>query len=80
MQVSQEYRVRVQLLASRLIMFSDELPNDVLLDVQRILTTEAHESAAGPWDDLSSNFNPAKVLNDFFPDGAFYFSLTFSHK
>ena len=60
-------------------MFSDELPNDVLLDVQRILETEAHGSA-GPWDDLSSNFNPVNVLNDFFPDGAFYFSLTFSHK
>ena len=50
-------------------MFSDEL----LLDVRRILETEAHESAS-PLDDLSVNFNPASVLNDFFPDGAFSFS------
>ena len=28
-----------------------ELPNDVLLDVQRILETEAHDSV-GPWDNL----------------------------
>lgn len=54
-------------------MFGDELPNDVVLAVQRILEIEVHEST-DPLDDLSSNFNPAKVLNDLFPDGAFPFS------
>jgi len=55
------------------IMFGDELPNDVVLAVQRILEIEVHGST-DPLDDLSSNFNPAKVLNDLFPDGTFSFS------
>ncbi|KAF8345521.1 Vps53-like protein [Amanita rubescens] len=48
-------------------MFGDELHNDVVLAVQRILEIESHGST-DPLDDLSSNFNPAKVLNDLFPD------------
>ena len=54
-------------------MFGDELPNDIVLALQRILEIEQHEST-DPLDDLSSNFSTAKVLNDFFPDGAFHFS------
>ncbi len=54
-------------------MFGDELPNDVVLAIQRILEIDVHGST-DPLDDLSSNFNPAKVLNDLFPDGVFPFS------
>ncbi|KAK2461334.1 hypothetical protein APHAL10511_006861 [Amanita phalloides] len=50
-------------------MFDDELlPSEVALAVQRILEIKPDE-IIDPFDDLSNNnFNPAKVLNDLFPD------------
>lgn len=49
-----------------------ELPSEVILTIQRILETKQDEDVEiGPFDDLSNNFNPAKVLNEFFPDESF---------
>ena len=49
-------------------MLINELPNEVVLAIQHILDIKQDE-VSDPFDDLSGNFNPVKVLNDFFPDG-----------
>jgi hypothetical protein len=49
-------------------MLINELPNEVVLAIHHILDIKKDE-ISDPFDDLSGNFNPAKVLNDFFPDG-----------
>ena len=51
-------------------MLGDELPNEVVLAIQRILEIKGEENS-DPLDDLSNNFSPSKVLNDLFPDGAY---------
>lgn len=46
----------------------DALPHELILSIQRVL--DLHPSAdADPLDDLSDDFSPIGVLNEFFPDG-----------
>jgi hypothetical protein len=46
----------------------DELPDEVVLAIQRILDLQAGQSS-DPLDTLSNDFNPTRLLNSFFPDG-----------
>ncbi|KAF8625638.1 hypothetical protein AX15_005277 [Amanita polypyramis BW_CC] len=48
-------------------MVGDELPNEVVLAIQRILDVK-HDENSDPLDDISNSFNSSKVLNDLFPD------------
>lgn len=47
----------------------DELPQEVILSIQRILEIQATEEI-DRLDGLSGRFNAVEILNDFFPDGA----------
>ncbi|RDB16847.1 Vacuolar protein sorting-associated protein 53 [Hypsizygus marmoreus] len=50
-------------------MYTDELPHEVILAIQRVLEVKAGEDN-DPLDALSTTFNPVDVLNDLFPDEA----------
>ena len=49
-------------------------PNEVVLAIQHILDIKQDE-VSDPFDELSGNFNPVKVLNDFFPDGEHLYNM-----
>lgn len=52
---------------STLCAMTDELPQEVILSIQRVLDLKAT-----PGDDpldVLDNFNPVDILNNFFPDG-----------
>ncbi|KAF9268827.1 hypothetical protein L218DRAFT_917932 [Marasmius fiardii PR-910] len=43
---------------------NDELPRELVLSIQRVLETQSSD----PFEPFSNEFNPAEVLNNFFPD------------
>ena len=46
----------------------DALPRELIVSIQRIL--DLHPGpGSDPLDDLSDDFSPVNVLNEFFPDG-----------
>ena len=47
---------------------TDELPQDVILSIQRVLDLKATPND-DPLDVLDNDFNPVDILNNFFPDG-----------
>ena len=48
----------------------DELPHEVVLSIQRVLSLESNPQS-DPLDVLSSDFTPVDLLNRFFPDGMY---------
>lgn len=51
------------------VMISDELPQEVVLSIRRVLEIQPTEEA-DRLDGLSEKFDAVEILNDFFPDGA----------
>lgn len=56
---------------------NDDLPHEVILSIQRVLELEPSEEV-DRLDGLSEKFNTVEILNEFFPDGSFLFSLIYS--
>ena len=52
-------------------METGELPQEVILSIQRILEIQA-TGEIDRLDGLSGKFNAVEILNDFFPDGTFH--------
>jgi vacuolar protein sorting-associated protein 53 len=50
-------------------MHNDELPPELLLAIQNVLNTQSTQER-DPLEDISNNFDAAKILNGYFPDGA----------
>lgn len=49
------------------------LPPELILSIQRVL--ELYPGAdSDPLDDLSDDFNPVGIINEFFPDGVHHLS------
>ena len=46
----------------------DALPRELIVSIQRVLDLRPGPDT-DPMDDLSENFSPIGVLNEFFPDG-----------
>lgn len=46
----------------------DALPHELILSIQRVLDLHPGPES-DPLDDLSDDFSPVGVLNEFFPDG-----------
>ncbi len=55
-------------------METDELPQEVILSIQRNLEIQATEEI-DRLDGLSGKFHAVEILNDFFPDGTFFVSV-----
>lgn len=48
----------------------DTLPHELIVSIQRVLNLHPGPDA-DPLGDLSDNFSPVGILNEFFPDGVF---------
>lgn len=51
-------------------MYSDELPQEVILAIRRVLELQ-HSQNDDPLDSLSSDFSSTDMLNSFFPNGMY---------
>lgn len=46
-----------------------ELPQELVLAIQRVLELNPEHNDDDPLDDISNSFNPVDILNQLFPDG-----------
>ena len=50
----------------------DELPPELIMSIERILNLHSAQDS-DPLDELTNDFNPVGVLNEYFPDGKLYY-------